>query len=317
MIEMKKLFIFLLGFTITGIIKAQDENTADTTWKFGGVMNINATQAYYENWTAGGRPSIAGVTFLKLSAKYEKNKWRWDNQLDLAYGLISERERKMQKTDDKLQFDSKLGYNLGKKWYGSFLTTFKTQFTEGYEDPETQQIKISNFMSPAYIMASLGFDHNPTENLSFFIAPAALKSTIVLDQDLADAGAFGVEAGEWETIVRDTIVDSTFINGQTIRYEFGAHLKIMFKQRLMENVDFQTKLELYANYFENFGNIDVNWEGLIDMKINSFLSANIRVELIYDDDIDIATGLNEEGVEQYGPRLQIKQLFGLGLSYKF
>lgn len=193
---MKKFIFIAVVMAISVAARAQEANTVDTTWKFGGVMNINATQAYYENWTAGGRPSVAGVAFLKLSAKYEKNKWRWDNQLDLAYGLINERERKMQKTDDKIQFDSKLGYNLGKKWYGSFLTTFKTQFTEGFEDPETQEIKISNFMSPAYIMASLGFDHNPTENLSFFIAPAALKSTIVLDQELADVGAFGVEAGE-------------------------------------------------------------------------------------------------------------------------
>lgn len=315
---MKRNLLVLTLFLASVNVFSQDNLPTDTIWKTGGVMAINANQAYYEHWTAGGTPSVAGVAFLKLFATYEKNKWRWDNQFDLAYGLIAERQRNMQKTDDKIQFDSKLGYNLGKKWYASFLTTFKSQFSPGYEDPELQEVKISDFMSPAYIMASLGFDHNPTDNLSFFIAPAALKTTIVLDQDLADKGSFGVEAGEWETIVRDTsTIDSTFIAGKNIRYELGAHFKMMYKANLMKNVDFQTKLELYANYMENFGNIDVNWEALIDMKINDFLSCNIRVETIYDDDIDILTGIDDEGIEHYGPRMQIKQLFGLGLSYKF
>jgi hypothetical protein len=92
---------------------------------------------------------------------------------------------------------------------------------------------------------------------------------------------------------------------------------MLFKMDLMKNVNFQTKLELYANYFDNFGNIDVNWEGLIEMKINDYLSTNIRAELIYDDDIKILTGKDDLGNETFGPRLQIKQLFGLGLALKF
>ena len=64
-------------------------------------------------------------------------------------------------------------------------------------------------------------------------------------------------------------------------------------------------------------NIDVNWDGMLDLKVNDYLSANIRVELIYDDDILIKTGEDAEGNEFFGPRLQVKQLFGLGLSYKW
>ena len=97
----------------------------------------------------------------------------------------------------------------------------------------------------------------------------------------------------------------------------GAQFKLMAKGPIMKNVAYLTRLELFANYFENVGNIDVNWEGLIDMKINDYLSANIRLELIYDDDIEIYTGTDDEGLEHFGPRMQIKQLFGLGVSMKF
>ncbi len=317
---MKKAFslLLVLGFCNT-IVKSQEgEAVKDTTWKAGGVASINMTQAYYENWTAGGVPSVAGVAFLKAYIDYNKGKWKWENDIDLAYGLINEREKLMRKTDDKIQFDSKLGYNMKNAWYASALLSFRTQFTEGWQDPELQQVKISDFMSPAYLIFSLGFDFNPNEKFSFFISPIASKTTIVLDQDLADKGAFGVEGKEVTYVLDDTtVVDSVVTPGKNYRPELGAQLKLRYKTKVWTNVDFMTRLELFTNYFENFGNIDVNWEGLLEMKVNDYLSANIRVELIYDDDIDILTGVDDEGVEQFGPRLQVKQLFGLGLSYKF
>ena len=318
---MKKIFAALTVILMASpmIVLSQDEVVPkDTVWKTGGIISINLTQAYYENWTAGGVPSVAGTSFLKYFATYEKKRWRWNSTVDLAYGLINEREKKMRKTDDKIQLETKLGYSMGHSWFFTVLGTFKTQFTEGYEDPEVQEIKISDFMSPAYVNTSLGFDFLPNENFSLFIAPVAMKATIVQDNDLANAGAFGVEAGKWETIKRDsTTTDSVFINGKNIRYEMGAHLKMMYKRQLMTNVNLQTKLELYANYFDNLGNVDVNWETLIEMKVNKSLSANFRFEIIYDDDVKIPTGTDSEGNQSFGPRMQIKQLFGLGLAYKF
>jgi len=317
-LSMKKFMSASILATLFTFINAQ-EVVKDTIWKTGGVVSLNVTQAYFENWTAGGVPSITGVGFIKLFATYEKSKWRWDNQLDMAYGLIQERQSNQRKTDDKLNFDTKLGYNVGNKWYASLLGSFRTQFTPAYEDPDIQVVKISDFMSPAYLTISLGIDHIPNDNFSFFFSPISSKITMVTDQELADKGAFGVEKAKWDTTVVDSItIDSTLIEeGLNVRYEFGAHIKIMYKAKVWDNVDFITKLELYANYLENFGNVDVNWEGLLDMKINQYLSANLRVEVIYDDDIDIPTGTNEAGNQTFGPRMQLKQMFGLGISYKF
>jgi len=317
---MKKILILtLIIISGHGFIYSQEgEALKDTTWKKGGVASVNLTQAYYENWTAGGVPSVAGIAFLKSYAVYEKGKWKWDNQFDFAYGLINERNKLMRKTDDKIQIDSKFGYKTGKNWYTSMLASFRTQFTEGWEDPYEQEVKISDFMSPAYFILSLGFDYNPKDNFSLFMSPVATKTTIVLDQELADAGAFGVDGREVQYITSDTtVIDSVITPGKNYRLEMGAQIKLMYKAHVWENVDFITKLELFTNYFENFGNIDVNWEALLEMKVNDYLSANLRVEMIYDDDIDILTGVDDDGTEHFGPRLQIKQLFGLGLSYRF
>ena len=154
---MKKFYFLSIAFSLCiSLAFSQDEIVKDTTWKTGGVVSVNLTQAYYKNWQAGGVPSVAGVGFFKSFAIYEKGKWRWGNLFDFAYGLISEREKKMKKTDDKIQIDSKLGYNIGKKWYVSFLGSFRSQFTPGYEDAELQIVKISDFMAPAYVMTSFG-----------------------------------------------------------------------------------------------------------------------------------------------------------------
>jgi len=57
---------------------------------------------------------------------------------------------------------------------------------------------------------------------------------------------------------------------------------------------------------------------LLNMKINDFLSANLITNLIYDDDVHIGKDTNDDGIiDESGPRIQFKQLFGVGLSLKF
>ena len=48
------------------------------------------------------------------------------------------------------------------------------------------------------------------------------------------------------------------------------------------------------------------------MKVNKWLSANISLHLIYDDDIK---GTNEND-EEIGPQIQFKEVFGIGLNFK-
>jgi len=87
---------------------------------------------------------------------------------------------------------------------------------------------------------------------------------------------------------------------------------------LMENVKLTTKADFFANYLQNAGNIDVNWETLIAMKINKFLTASLSTHLIYDDDINIAVDRNDDGINDgNGPRIQFKEVLSLGLSYQF
>ncbi|MEA1886045.1 MAG: hypothetical protein U9N72_02400 [Bacteroidota bacterium] len=81
----------------------------------------------------------------------------------------------------------------------------------------------------------------------------------------------------------------------------------------MENVNLTSTIDLFSNYFDSPQNIDISWKALLNMKINEYLSANISTHLIYDDDID---WVDSEGIK-HGPKVQFKEMLGIGFSYKF
>ncbi len=77
--------------------------------------------------------------------------------------------------------------------------------------------------------------------------------------------------------------------------------KCTLKKEVLKNVLLQTKLELFASYLDNPLFIDVNWDLMLSMKINEFLSANISTQVIYDHNVSTS--------------VQFKEMFSFGLSF--
>jgi hypothetical protein len=291
-------------------LKTQSKDTLDG-WKTGGVISLNLTQVSLTNWSAGGENSLSVNGILSLFANLKKGNSTWDNSLDLSYGMLQQGDGDPRKTDDKIDFTSKYGQKAFKNWYYAGLVNFKSQMAPGYNFPD-DSTEISNFMAPAYVLGAIGMDYKPSEVFTFFISPLTMKMTIVNDQNLADEGAYGVEEAQYDDFGVQTK------KGLTTRSEYGGYLRALFKKDIMKNVNLQSKLELFSNYTEEPTNIDVNWEVLISMKVNKFISATISTQLLYDDDIDIAVDKNNDGIiDAVGPRTQFKEVLGVGLSYKF
>jgi hypothetical protein len=124
-----------------------------------------------------------------------------------------------------------------------------------------------------------------SDNLNINIAPATARFVFVMDQQLADLGAFGVK------------------NGENMRFEFGASLRAYYKFDLMKNVTLENILNLYSNYLDKPQNVDVNYLLNINMPINKWLSANASFQAVYDDNALKAW--------------QTRQLFGLGFNATF
>jgi hypothetical protein len=134
-----------------------------------------------------------------------------------------------------------------------------------------------------------------------------------MDEKLADQGSFGVEKAVYDT------AGKMIQKGKTSKTEFGGYIRIKYKNdELMKNLSLVTKIDLFSNYLKNFGNIDVNWESLIAVKIAKYFSATLTLALVYDDDVRIAVNNPATGKsELVGPRLQVKEVIGFGFSYKF
>lgn len=308
---MKKLVTILLVFTSFISFSQEEETAPKSKWTKGGMASLTFNQVYLTNWAAGGQSSISGNVFFNLFANYKDEKQTWDNTLDLGYGLIRNNSQPFVKSDDRIELNSKYGRNINEDWYYSGLLNFRTQFAPGYNIPN-DSVLISDFLAPGYILLAIGVDYKPSDNFTLMLSPITSKTTIVNNQTLADAGAFGVEGAVYDALGNRTTA------GKMIRNEVGAFLKMMYKKDIVENVNFQTKLDLFSNYLNNPQNIDINWETIVTMKINKFLSANLNTHLIYDDDIDIAVDNNDDGItDAIGPRAQFKEVFGLGVSFKF
>ena len=283
-------------------------------WIKGGDAGLNFSQSSFTNWAAGGENALSLTLYSNVFSNYKKGENSWDNSLSLAYGMLQSGHTAVRKNEDKVDFTSKYGrYAFAKRWYYSALLNAKTQFAPGYNFPDDSTI-ISRFAAPAYVLLALGLDYKTNDGVfTLFVSPATLKTTIVNDQQLSNAGAYGVEPATYGT-------DSVMIKGgQKFRFELGGYLRAQFKKDIAKNVTLASKLELFSNYLDRPQNIDVNWEVLINMKINKFLTCNVATQMIYDHDIPVPVERTIDGVKVMGtgPRLQFKEVLSLGLSYKF
>lgn len=320
---MKK-YLFI-SFILLSSVSLFAQTPADTTkpktdtiipnWKKGGLVGFNFTQASFTNWAAGGINSVSGQFLFSTYANYKKGTTTWDNILDVSYGVVKQGSTSsIRKADDKLDVTSKYGqYAFKKVWYYSLLANFKTQFQPGYTyQGDTAKTLISDFMSPAYLVLAVGLDYKPNDKFSIFTAPATAKYTFVYNQELADAGAYGVEKAIYDT------AGNKLVDGRNVRQEFGGYFKMQYRGDVMQNVNLLAKVELFSNYLDRPQNIDVNTEVLVTMKVNKFLSASLNMQAIYDNDIDIAVDNNNDGViDGAGPRLQFRQVVAVGLAVKF
>lgn len=290
---MRKTVLITILSVFCFLAMAQEKQDS-SYWKNGGITSLNFSQTSLTNWSGGGDDAISGNVLLNLFANYNKKRISWENVLNMEYGLIKQGGQGVRKSIDKIHFTAKMGLQGRGYWFYSALIDFRTQFAKGYNYPNKEDV-VSEFLAPAYITISLGNDYKPSEIFSAYLSYLTGKITIVNNDELSDAGGYGVDPGD------------------KVRGEFGAFTKFTFKKDVMENVNLQSVLDLFSGYTKEFGNIDVNWEVLIAMRVNDFITANISTALIYDDDVDY---IDEEGFNK-GPKIQFKEIVGVGITYRF
>lgn len=298
---MKKVLLTALAFCFAIASFAQEEPQPEG-WTHKGNIGLNFGQSSYTNWAAGGMNTLNGQGIINYEIHYLKGNFKWDNTLNTALGYsFFDFEKKPIKTDDKIEFTSLAGIKATEHLNYSAELAFRSQFAPGFDYATDSTLYISKFLAPAYISLGLGIEWVPCKHFSLYFSPITGRVTIVNDDRLAEAGAFGVNSLDAN--------DTTNHAYNKVRYEFGARAVAKFDYPIAKNVNFNSKLELFSNYLNHPERIDVDWQNMLVLKVNDWLNANLATHLIYDYDIPF---YDAEGVKIEGSKVQFKEVLAIG-----
>ena len=269
-------------------------------WTNGMLTELGFSQVSLTNWAAGGSGSVALNSYVNAHANYAKGSMFWDNRIQLSYGFIQSYEEGYKKSSDKIVLDSKWGYRAINKFYFSANFNFRSQFSPGFDGNG----KVSKFLAPAYTSLGLGIDYKPGNGKDISINLAPFTGNLV--------------------IVTDPLLREKYGNApnKATRWELGAQLKATLSKEIIKNLKVNSYLTLFSDYLNKPKNMQVNWDLQLSYKLNKYMQAGIRTNLIYDDNILFATDrtfINAEGKEEVimQPRVQLQEVFSLNFAYTF
>lgn len=268
-------------------------------WTFFGDYSLQFLQNYVsDNWHKGGESNYAMIGAVTLQANYnDKDKVKWDNNLEMKLGMQSSREdsvHKYKSSEDLIRLTSKLGVQATKRWYYTLQMIAQTQFTRGFKNND--ETVYSDFLSPLNLNLSLGMDYkvswcNNKLTGTFNISPvsANLKYYDRLDCALRNG-------------VHD-LVDDVKV-GKHSQWDYGSTLTADLTWQFSKMVKWQTRLYGFTSYKRS----QVEWENTLTLQVSRFISTKLFVYPRFDD--------STKRDEDYG-YFQLKEYLSLGFNYSF
>ena len=336
---MKKFLLSIFALSLSLLVSAQE--ATPSPWSCSGVLGLNASATGFVNWAAGGNNNVTGVAFGKVRLLYSANNISWDTNLDMEYGLsyIDQEYDPFQKSSDKLNFNTKLGWQFHKAWYLTAAAGFKSQFAYGraYGGTDADDPIISKFLSPSYTDISVGIDWKPNSIFSIYLSPVAGQITTAYVGDAVEAANPGLRQqmqdkyatwtyskqanadGTYDKIYKNYKAELGLTLKGSINYTY-KDFKIITSVSLFtpyawdktEMFDAEKKFIGYRDNNRRFGNFDVDWDAALSYQFLKCLNVTLSTSLKYYNGVKIA---NAEGV--LAERVQFKGTLGLGVGYSF
>ncbi|MDR0605882.1 MAG: DUF3078 domain-containing protein [Bacteroidales bacterium] len=284
------------------------DSVGDGRWIYGGRFQLSLNQSYSNNWMGSSSPYIGLSTLDRIYIYYRSNKLSWENTFDIDFGMRYTFHKNntpkvvYEKTSDKAEFNSQLGFKAKGYWYYGGLLNIYTQVANGWD--ATNKTRTSSFMTPGYFTLSIGMNYK-RKRWGFYIAPVAAKLITKIDNSFYQQIAFGVDSNKKSHL------------------SVGAFLRVNFDADIHPKIHLNTKFELFYDYMGEYAqmrNALTNYEMTWRFSITEWLSISFKAALLYDynirfpvyeqDGITVIDGMTTD-------HLQFQETFGLTLGYKF
>ena len=297
------------------LAKRKEHNTVDFSANLHGSLT-----AFSESWQAAGDNTTTILANINFLHTYKKNKFTLTNTASAKFGYNN------MKTDlgdgvqkgvwfkniDEIVLSTAPQWDMVRNWTYGANVKFRTQFAPGYGargDKQNGVDRISNFMTPGYLDASLGFTYVvPSEKFPFKInlAPAAMSATYRHDQYTSKD--YGVPAGYTSKYEGGLSVqvdfDKTWGKDGWLRYRTTAYSFYGWITDISSMKKF-VPTELEDGTMSTYEHVvpTLRWENTIDIKATKYISTQIYFQLYY----------NKAEWHQ----LQVSSMLSVGLTYTF
>ena len=286
----------------------KERNTID----FSANLHGSST-SFSDTWQSAGDNTVAILASANFLHTYKRDRFSLTNTASAKFGYnrmmmeLAEGEQSNVwfKNVDEISLSTAPQWAMVKDWtYGANIK-FRTQFAPGYAargDKEKEYSRLSNFMTPGYLDASVGFTYVlPSKSfpLKVNLAPIAMSATY-----RNDAYTKKLDGETW--------VDMNYgvPEGKRSKYEGGLSVQLDFDRSWGSNGWLRYRTTAYSFYgwvtsIYSGSNIapTLRWENTIDIKANKYFSTQIYYQLYY----------NKAEVD----KLQRSSMFSVGLTYTF
>ena len=285
----------------------KERNTVDFTANLHGSLT-----AFSESWQAAGDNTITILANLNFLHTYNKGRFTLTNTASAKFGYNNmklELEGKQKgvwfKNVDEIALSTSPQWALVKDWSYGANVKFRTQFAPGYGARGDKQLgnqRVSNFMTPGYLDASLGFTYIlPSEKfpLKVNLAPIAMSATY--RDDIRTSNNYGVEEPN----------RSKYEGGLSVQLDFdktwGKNGWLRYRTTAYSFYGWVTDLSKWSKAEDKSAYEHVvptlRWENTIDIKATKYISTQIYVQLYY----------NKAEIN----KLQVQSMLSVGLTYTF
>lgn len=306
--------LLFLIFTISLFAQNQDKiKSSKHGWTSKGFFSLNVVQGGSRNWAAGSeRFSLQGAAYFNYQANRKWRKNIWENNLDLQYAIANTSSLGFRKTDDKIDFVSMFRHQVTKKndavGVGAWFN-LRTQFHHGYDYTETPKRRISGLMAPGYLTLGPGVDIR-AKSTSIFLSPFAPRMILFTNRPYSFNYQGGVKPDGSQEIPLASYYGVDPV--RKVKFELGALVSIKYNREIAKNVTYSTRADFFSNYLElKPQNIDIFWNNVVHMKVNSWLLVSYYFDLIYDDDVRLF------GPNKNKPATQLHSQLGVGFATRF